>query len=201
MLFTDRPQTIVDTLASRTHGQVLGLHFVGETQALIRVTRPVQAWYITGTSGDDNSQDKRIDPDATVDSEHAHVRIDQAYGGELDTGTGSLVPPQNRSQFVNVLIVVDAGKLAGHEIGPVADYIAMLALSQAATLDACSPLPSILDVFAAHCTTRPTPTALTDSDLAFLKALYSSDLSTSGSFARTRVAHAMARDMATPPKP
>ncbi len=192
---------IIDALARRTQGEILGLHFVHETRDLVRVTRPIQAWYITGTRGDGSSEDKRIDPNGDTDGEHSHVRVDQAYGGGLDTGTGSLVPPRNHSQFVNVLILVDAGKLAGHEIGPVADYISLLALSQAQTLDSCSPLPSILDSFAAGCTSRAAPTALTDSDLAFLKALYASDLSASGSLARTEVAHEMARAMAAPPKP
>lgn len=201
ILFTDRPQVIIDALARRTQGEILGLHFVHETRALVRVTRPVQAWYVTGTRGDGSSEEKRIDPNGDVETEHSHVRVDQAYGGGLDTGTGSLVPPTNHSQFINVLILVDAGKLAGREIGPVADYITLLALSQAQTLDSCSPLPSILDVFAAGCTSRAPPAALTDGDVAFLKALYISDLSNSGSFARTQVAHEMARDMASPPKP
>ena len=112
VLFASRPQAIVDTLVERTRGQILGFHFVGEAHALVRVTRPIQAWYITGTSGDSSSQDKRLDPDGTVGSDHAKVRVDQAYGGGLDTGTGSLVPPRNRSQFVNVLIVADAAKVS-----------------------------------------------------------------------------------------
>ncbi len=201
VLFTAQPQIIIDTLAERTHGEILGFHFVGEKAPLIRVTRPIQAWYITGTTGDSSSQDKRLDPEGTVSSDHAHVRVDRAYGGGLDTGTGSLVPPRNHSQFVNVLILADAGKVAGREIGPIADYVALLALSQAQTLDACGALPSILDLMASGCTSRPAPQALTDSDLAFLKALYATDLSASSGAARTQVAHEMAKDIAAPPKP
>ena len=201
VLFTTDPQRIINALAKQTGGQILGMHFVGETGRLSHVSRPVQAWYITGTSGDSCSQDKRIGPDGTVDSEHAHVRVDQAYHGALDTGTGSLVPPRNRSQFVNVLIVADAAKLAGHEIGPIADYMAMLALSQARSLDACSPLPSILDLMATGCSSLPPPRSLTDNDLAFLKALYAADPSVSGNMARTQVAHDMAKDIAPPTKP
>ena len=198
VLFTSQPQILIDALAERTRGEILGFHFVGEKQALIRMTRPVQAWYITGTAGDSRSPDKRLDLDGTVSSDHSQVRVDQAYGGGLDTGTGSHVPPRNRSQFINVLIVADAGKLAGREIGPIADYVAMLALSQAQTLDACGALPSILDLMATGC---PSHQALTDSDLAFLKALYAADLSASSAAARAKVAHEMAKDMTAPPKP
>ena len=201
VLFAARPQAVVDALAERTRGEILGYHFVGERQALIRMNRPVQAWYITGTRGDISSQDKRVDPDGSVESDHTHVRVDQAYGGGLDTGTGSHVPPRNRSQFVNVLIVADGGKVAGREIGPVADYVAMLALSQARSLDACGPLPSILDLMADDCPSRPAPRALTDGDLAFLKALYAADLSTPETNARAKIAHEMVKDMAAPPKP
>ena len=201
VLFASQPQAVVDALARQTGGEILGYHFVGEKQALIRMNRPVQAWYVTGTRGDSSSQDKRIDPDGSVDSVHDQVRVDQAYGAGLDTGTGSLVPPRNRSQFVNVLIVADAGKVAGREIGPVADYVAMLALSQARSLDACGELPSILDLLAANCQSRPAPLALTSSDLAFLKALYAADLSRPAPSANVKIEHEMVRDMAAPPRP
>jgi hypothetical protein len=199
VLFTSRPQVVIDALARQTHGEILGFHFLGEKGPLIHVTRPIQAWYITGTRGDSSSQDKRLDSDGTVSGDHAQVRIDRAYGGGLDTGTGSLVPPRNRSQFVNVLILADAGKLAGHEIGPVADYVALLALSQPQNLDGCGALPSILDLLASGCGSRPAPRALTDSDLAFLKALYAADLSSSAGAARAQMARQMARDIPAPP--
>ncbi len=35
-----------------------------------------------------------------------------------------------KSQFNTAIIVVDTTKIAGQEIGPISDYIAMLALSQ-----------------------------------------------------------------------
>ena len=54
----------------------------------------------------------------------------------------------------------------------VSDYVAMLALSQARSLDHCNVLPSVTDLFAGACPGRPAPTGLTAADTAYLKALY-----------------------------
>ncbi len=195
MLFTVDPQSIVNLLAERTHGGILGFHYVHEKPALIRVSRPIQAWYVTGTVGDPDSKDKVIDRSGDVDSAHTQVVLDQADGPLPDSGTGSLIPPRNSSQIVNALIVADARKVGGEEIGQIADYIALLALSQARTLDDCSPLPSILDLMSSACPSRAKPQTLTDSDIAFLKALYASDITTSAGGARNQIAIGMANSL------
>ena len=51
----------------------------------------------------------------------------------------------------------------------------MLVLSQTRTQDACGQLPSVLDLMAPG-SDRDKPTAVTAGDLAFLRALYKSDL-------------------------
>ena len=63
-----------------------------------------------------------------------------------------------------------AAKLYDYEIGALADYITMLALSQPASLDACRVLPSISNMLAGGCTS--VPSRITDGDLAYLRALY-----------------------------
>ena len=201
MLFTAEPQAVVDALAQRTRGEILGFHFVHEQESTVRVVRPIQAWYLTGVTQVSSAQDKRIERNGDVDSNHSRVLVESAYGPGPDSGTGNLVPPENHSQFINVLIVADTGRLAGHEIGPISDYVAMLAMAQAQTLDACAKLPSILHLMAPGCPGRVAPDALTDSDLAFLTALYASDLSRTGAFARTAVSRQMAKDLSAPPKP
>jgi hypothetical protein len=52
----------------------------------------------------------------------------------------------------------------------------MLVLSQTQSPDMCGPLPSILDLMASHCDSAEKPEAVTAGDLAFLRALYSTDL-------------------------
>ena len=75
-----------------------------------------------------------------------------------------------RSALYHVTIVADPRKIVDEEIGTVADYIAMLALTQPASQDTCQPLPSILNLLAKNCGTKSN--ALTENDRAFLHGLY-----------------------------
>ena len=208
VVFTEDPQDLVDRLEKRSGGEILGFHYANETRALSRVTRPVHAWYMTGTVSPTPPEATRVmdviglQPFRSSDSSRPEdAVVDHAYWRTPPySGTGSRFPPRNSSQLVNVLIVADLGKLDGREIGPLSDYMAMLALSQATSLDACNTLPSILDMLAAECQDHPAPQALTDSDTAFLKALYASDISSSGNAGSYRVEHAMAKDTG-PAKP
>ena len=74
------------------------------------------------------------------------------------------------SGFFNILVVAEPAKLFDHEVGALADYIAMLALSQPASLDSCQELPSISNMLAPGCPS--TSSRITDGDLAFLHAFY-----------------------------
>jgi hypothetical protein len=73
--------------------------------------------------------------------------------------------------------MIDSRKVTGLQIEPLSDYLAMLVLSQTRQQDACGQLPSILDLMAPACD-REKPTTVTAGDLAFLRALYISDLRT-----------------------
>jgi hypothetical protein len=203
VLFTADPQGVVNALSRRTGGAILGMHTWRETVQIVRVTRPIQAWWVTGTVNDTKGTNTVIiGADGVQDTGHGRAVIDSAYGPGMFTGSGSHVPPRNSGQIVNALIVVDTRKLADHPIGPVADYVAALALSQARSLDRCSKLPSILDLFATDCPDDARPQALTDSDFSFLRALYTSDVTTSGARGRDQVERKMAKDLPpTEPEP
>lgn len=192
VLFAADPQATVTALSEKTDGAILGFHFAHDKGPIIHVTRPIQAWYVTGTRGDPSSPDHLIAGDGTQDSSHG-MKVDTAYGPSPDTGTGTHIRIKNGGQIVNVLVVVDQNRLAGREIGPIADYIAMLALSQARSLDGCNALPSILDLMSAGCGARAKPQALTDGDLAYLKALYAADIRTSGRMGEENVSKEMSQ--------
>ena len=49
------------------------------------------------------------------------------------------------SDLYHVIIVVEPARLEDYEIGTLADYIALLALTQMSSLDACQPLASIVE--------------------------------------------------------
>lgn len=74
------------------------------------------------------------------------------------------------SGFFNVLIVAEPAKLNDYELGSLVDYIAMMALSQAASLDSCQELPSISNMLAKECASITS--RITDGDVAYLRALY-----------------------------
>jgi hypothetical protein len=78
--------------------------------------------------------------------------------------------------FWNVLVVVDVGRVKDHDASTLADYVAMLALSQPRSLDGCLSFASIIDLLApAGCPDRDAPRGLTEADAAYLTALYASD--------------------------
>jgi hypothetical protein len=93
-----------------------------------------------------------------------------------------------------VILVVDTTKIVGHQIGPIADYLAMLTLSVAQSPDHCDPLPSILDLMSSSCGARAKPTAITAGDVAFLKALYYRNTGIGSSPSRDDIEFAMARE-------
>jgi hypothetical protein len=78
------------------------------------------------------------------------------------------------SEFAGVVIIADAGKVRGYGIAAVADYVAMLALSEASGQTGCKPLPTIMNLFAGDCAASRADRA-TSVDLAYLKALYTTD--------------------------
>jgi hypothetical protein len=197
VFFTADPQGLVNGLSRKTGGAILGLHFWHEAVQLVHVTRPVQSWYVTGSAGDPTARGASIGRNGEQISVHSRPQVDDAYGPTPHTGTGSHVPPRISSRFINALVVVDARELAGREIGPVSDYVAMLALSQPRSADACTHLPSILDLYAS-CPGREPPTSLTEADISFLKALYAADISTSGRRGLDNVEHKVAKDLKEP---
>lgn len=180
ILFTDRPKAVVKALAERTKGAILGMHYLHEAPRLLDVTHPIQGWYVTGTRmlSASISPVADVERDGTTQSGAEKApRIDSAYHNAPNRiATGTLVPGRRLSSILNVLIVADIREVGNHEVGPIADYITMLALSQPHSLDECNELPSILDLMATECESRAKPDKLTDSDMAYLKGLYAADL-------------------------
>jgi hypothetical protein len=195
VFFSNDAQGLADQLAEKTHGAILGFYFSHEKSGLIHFWRPIQAWYVTGTRDDPNAEGVTVAADGTSDRAHHGIRIDRAYGRGPWTGTGSHIRPRTSSNIVNTLIIVDLNQEGGQEIGPVADYVSLLALSQPASLDGCNDLPSILDLMSSGCKGRVAPTALTDSDMAYLKALYAADITTSAANGEEHVSNGMTKTL------
>jgi hypothetical protein len=152
-------------------------------------TRPIQAWYETGTRSMDYQPpviglSKGAPPSDTQYNPGADsplltgVQLDSdvtAMGLQPSGIAGSHIARGLRSEFAHVLIIADSTRVAHYSLQSIADYAAMLSLTRMAQLENCAPLPSITDLLASGCAT-PAPEALTAADRAYLKALYSANL-------------------------
>lgn len=199
IVFTTAPQGLLDNVRKR-HPEYLG-YADGSAQkaALTTISRPIQAWYTTqtkdlrGQAEIDSPRNGGVDqviPDPFVPNAFIHLSMPTAHaravsGGRLDDGT--------HSAFYHVIIVADPNKLLDHEIGALADYIAMLALTQLSSLDTCQQLPSIVNLLAPGCA-RPAP-ALTDSDLGYLKGLYHMRASAKLSVQQDEISYALQQSL------
>jgi hypothetical protein len=201
IVFTTTPQALLDNV--RQHqAEYLG-YAESSTQKdkLATVTRPIQAWYTTLT--------KDLHGMSTIDSARrrysgATLSCVTCLRSPFSTGLnpsvldlpeattaveGSNISGGARSEFFHIIIVVDSNRLAGYQIGPLADYIAMLALAQLKTLDGCQPLPSIVNMLVSSCSQRATD--ITENDLAYLRGLYRMSPEKSLLFQQSEIANRM----------
>ena len=168
IVFTTRPQALADELR-KNHRPYLGyfdnLHQADE---LATVKHDIQAWYLTATVGfngflhvDNPRQDF-----LTGNNGIGPGRDGRA--GDLYAGSGGRGSNGASSTLYNVIIVANPARLGDYEMGSLADYIAMLALSQPKSFDACWEVPSITNLLSKDCdTARKTPT-LSDNDASRL---------------------------------
>jgi beta-lactamase regulating signal transducer with metallopeptidase domain len=156
IVFTTKPQMVADDI-HKNHRPFLGwfdnLH---QAEELAKVTHDIQAWYLT----------------ASVDGNG--FRIDNPRQAFLNGSEGSLVSifSNGATTLYNVIIVADLAKLGDYEMGQLADYIAMLALSQPKSFDACWEVPSITNLLSKDCEPARKTATLSDNDAAFLSGLY-----------------------------
>jgi hypothetical protein len=176
IVFTSAPQALLDNVR-KNQPTFLGYHD-SEAQAdqLARIVRPIQAWYMS----------ERVDQRGNVEIEgakHTDFLEVQAYmpgrqppwitiqlpNASAVSSTSTRLGDGMRSRFHQVMIVIDPGKLAELDMGTVADYIALVSLTELADPNACQGLPSIVNLLATSCTPVD---ALTDNDRGYLRGLY-----------------------------
>jgi hypothetical protein len=171
IVFTTTPQALVDDIR-KTKGELLGyFDTLKQLDQLATVTRPIQAWYMTATR--DARGHPQIDTARTMGLEmilQANIPPVWLPQARAYAVTGSRLGDGLRADLHQVTIIADPTKLLDYEMGPVADYIAMLALSQMVTPDRCQSLPTITNLLAADC--PRIPHGLSDIDLGYLRGLY-----------------------------
>jgi len=166
VVFTTTPQALLDNVRQH-HIAALGYaETAAQLEKLATVTRPIQAWYATETM--DCNGRRQVDTGLHV----SHLTGGLIEGVPTYAPCGlSRLSDGLQTGFAHVLIVVDSTKLEGQKIVPLADYIALLALTQLNSLDTCQPQPSIANMLAVD--SGHAPDGLTEFDLAYLRGLYS----------------------------
>jgi hypothetical protein len=177
IVFTDRPQHAMDIVA-RDHEQLLGYYHRHNRDRLKTVTRPIQAWYVTSTRGENKGVAaltfSGLGAYAQPESEMIDDPENQPPNG---CGDSQLATACLQSMLRNVFMIADSRALTGKDLGAIADYMVVLALSQPHSLDGCTDLPSVIDLFArSPCPGREPPDGLTQGDAAYLTSLYTADL-------------------------
>lgn len=176
VVFTTAPQKLADNIRKHDAAFLGYADTRAQLDALAKVTRPIQAWYTTATR--DLRGNTQVDS-SRVAMNGAPVEIPclecpsgtlTLYGTSAVTVTGSRMSDGMRSALYHVIIVAEPAKLLDYEIGTLADYIVMLALSQLSSTDVCEPLPSIANLLVKDCANAGRE--LTAADLAYLRGLY-----------------------------
>ncbi|THD54200.1 hypothetical protein [Phenylobacterium sp.] len=177
IIFSTDPQGLMDDVRNH-HSRMLGFHYFAQAKRLATVSRPIQAWYMTGTEG-----------------KHQEPELDDEFLPMPGGAAGSRLSDGLTSRFVAVLVVIDSGKVADHEIGAVADDAAMLTLMHVPPAKGCSELPTILDLLNPTCPASDDPPGLTPYDLGFLKGLYSTEPTDFLSAQRSEIGSRILREM------
>jgi hypothetical protein len=206
IVFTRQPQALLDRIA-RAFKPMLGFYPVSQTQKMATFSRPIQAWYTTGTrsmetqlpivtgSGSTDQSFGGGPAGAGLPPIQGGAQIDSditAMGMQPSGVAGSHLGRRTRSEFAHVLIIADSTRLERYPLHSIADYMALLSLTRMTQLEHCAPLPSITDLLASDCTSAPAD-ALTAADRAYLKALYSADLEQNLNLERGEVHEQMMR--------
>jgi hypothetical protein len=145
---------------------------------------PIQAWYITASV--DRHGQAQVDGARKGSSLRMTMMLPPAgMGGPsvaptmmtmnlpdavVSDATDSHLGDGMSSTITNVVIVADTSKLIGREVNVLADYIAMLSLSQIEPPASCQDLPTILNLLVPDCSRAGG--ALSAADMAYLQALY-----------------------------
>jgi hypothetical protein len=176
IVFTATPQALIDR-TRKDHPGFLGYYDNdAQLEKLATVSRPIQAWYTTATQ--DLHGKVEIDSGKTIGPglevwlpcpRTPGVCLVNLPNARAEAVTGSRLGDGLRSALYHVIIVADPNKLLAFEIGPLADYIALLALSQINIPESCQPLSSIVNLLGS-CGQKSG--ALTENDLGYLKGLY-----------------------------
>lgn len=211
IVFTTKPQELLDNIRRKHTGNLGYYDTAAQANEMTVLKRPVHAYYATQTA--DLRGNRQIDTGKTTGitvTLPGVAPVQPAGGAEmLPTGgppvtlnlpaasamsvTGSRALGDGlMSEFQHITIVVDTGKVIAMEMGTLADYIAMLALSQPQNFDTCQDLPSITNLLVTPaCAAENTSVAMSVHDLSYLDGLYRMNLAGTVHTQRSEIGYQM----------
>jgi hypothetical protein len=202
--FTNSPKAVIDQVA-RDDEMLLGYRHTRDRDKLTTITRPVQAWYVTGTGGEGGDTTGMAfmtfkctgvcvqPPVGTYGRQPNGFQYDDEdnYRGRTGCADSRSFTACLTSEFQHVLVIVDMNKVKDLSAGVLADYVTMLAMSQPKSLDGCNVLPSVVDLFSKTCSNLGMD-GLTRADVAYLTALYKTNLEAKKAGQQSDIARRMA---------
>jgi hypothetical protein len=205
IVFTTKPQALLDNIR-REHPNNLGYYDTAEqAREMTVLKRPVHAFYATQTAdlrGNRELDTKRRQgltltmpappPSGPLPESSTGTVTMNLPGASALSGSGSRLGDGLTSEFHHIVIVVDTTKVISLEMGTLADYIAMLALSQPQNFDSCQELPSITNLLVTPACAADTMTvAMSAHDLAYLDGLYKMNMAGSVNMQRSEIGYQM----------
>jgi hypothetical protein len=193
VIFSDDPQKIMDQIRAASPDD-LGYYPPGGAEDVATVRHPIQAWYVTGTV-DQRGMVLRDGPATAAnmctgdDVRNGRCRT-AAKGGLLGSGASTIL--------AGVTIVVNTKMFGVENIREVADYVAMLTLAPAKSFSSCRDLPSITNLTSLGCDLARRATAISENDLAYLRAVYKTDPKQTPAAQRRTLISLMAENLAKP---
>ena len=176
IVFTTAPQALLDGVR-KDHKMYLGYaEGAHQFDKLAVVSHPIQAWYMTATKDLDGKEEvdsfniAPLEPVRVPCASCSSGYVDLYIPGGAKKVSGSRLRDGLHTVLHHVIITADPTKLADYEVGTLADYVAMLALTQLNSLDTCQQLPSIINLLSPNCPAPPN--AISESDLGYLRGLY-----------------------------
>jgi hypothetical protein len=161
IVVSDEPKMILDGLKSEKT-----ILFASTSLRDLQIHYPVQVWYYN----EDRDDRGQYWVDAPPDSLAAPVSMDTSniHMASCTTHLYTCIQPEMKV----AMIIADASAIKGMQLGAFADYITLLSLMQAPVTGQCQPAPSIANLLLPQCESQLHATALTNTDLALLTALY-----------------------------
>ncbi len=205
IVFTTTPQELLDKIRKDDPDYLGYAESSALREKLATVTHPVEARYATETI--DLNGMRRIDSarrlgtgitmsnfSAFAMPSSGTANRDPIYLPDATYArvTGNHIDSGSKSGFNHIIIVIDSKKLAGQSFISLADYIAMLALTQLNSLDTCQQLPSVVNMLAPDCDQKVD--GITKTDLAYLRGLYKMGSGKSLVFQQNDIADQMVKD-------